>query len=514
MLDDFKIFLRWVKTYDEADDIWDEFYPVDMEYLRFLADELQYGDPEPLWIPKSRRLMVTWTLCAWMLWRACKSKAFHGFIQSKREEDSAYFIEHRVKYIWDRLPYWFRFCICGGPPSINTTHLKLEIPTGGKVWGIPQGAAIFAGYTPSALFVDEAEKQPQFEDAVATIMPFAEKKTKLVFVSSAEGNYFGEVVESPVEGDIEEPLRGIKKWSLRNGGRVCQIHYTADPNKDPLRHGKAFLERMDRIFIGGLSGWKWRQEMEIEFNARSGALVFPQYKDESPIVIDPNEYFGDFHPSLFEERYRAIDWGLRNPTACVWIGLLDQEWYIYREYYQTGTTVEAFKQEIRSLSGSFDSDGRWVAEDYKFTIIDPASDRKNFAGMRTVYHLLNTGADPLYAIKANNSDDGIHLINEWLYQERLHIFKELSNTRWEFRNYRWDEHSEGIQYKHNLKEKPIDKDNHILDSVKYFANLVRAKENLWRIEREKQKDQFDPEIMRLLGSTKNRYHKGKVLRYA
>src|SRR5688572_21520525 len=79
-LNDFHYFLSWVLTKDEVGGFDKEPYPVHLEYTKVIANRLQ-GAKRPLWIPKSRRLMLTWTMCAYILWKAMQSGAFHSFIQ-------------------------------------------------------------------------------------------------------------------------------------------------------------------------------------------------------------------------------------------------------------------------------------------------------------------------------------------------------------------------------------------------------------------------------------------------
>lgn len=513
---DFKYFLTWVKTKDESEGLEREPFPIHREYLQYVAEELQYGPhkPEygdkrdPVWVPKSRRLMWTWIMCAYLVWKSIRSGSWHAFLQTNKEEDADFLIEHRVKYVWDNLPYWMRFVIVGGPEGTEGRYIycKFSLPNGAKVWGVPQGPDVLRQYTPSLVFVDEAAYQPEFGDTLAAIMPFVEKNTEMYFVSSANASVMGDVVTSHPEGEIYEPIMGIKQYRLQQGGRVLETSFTADPEK---RTPEA-IARLAKHFIGGTEGWRWRQEMGIDWNAKTGDLVYPFYNDS--IGQDRSSVVDNFDASLFTERYRIIDWGKRNPTCCLWIGLLDREWYVYREYYKIGPSPDDFKYEIKRL-GRIPFNGRLIEEEYQATFIDPHSDRQNYQGMSSIMHLLNTGENSMNALKANNSDDGISLIDELLYQHRLFIFKDCTNTRWEFKRYRYQDWLPKTQETKNKKEVPIDKDNHAMDCLKYFANFAKHRENLWRDEPRSEWDEYKDQISKILAQEKNkgRWYRGGVI---
>ena len=71
-------------------------------------------------------------------------------------------------------------------------------------------------------------------------------------------------------------MKGINDYITADGVRVLRIHYTADPDKDIMTtKGRDWLAKSLVGYPGGLIGAKWRREMEIDFNAQGGQLVFP-----------------------------------------------------------------------------------------------------------------------------------------------------------------------------------------------------------------------------------------------
>ncbi len=463
-LKSFKRWLGWVKTVDEADEEI-KFFPTDLVYLQYLADELQYSKDKITWVPKSRRLMWTWLKIAHMVWKAMNSPAYHGFIQSNKEKDANHLIEKRAFLIWENLPDWMKWVAMQGKVRANYKWLELNLPNGAMIWGVPQGPDVLRQYTPSDIFVDEAAKQVEFEKAVTAMLPFTEKKTQLFFVSSARSeyrkNFFGQVVTSTKASPIEEPMRGIQKWYLEHGGKVLRTHYTCDPAKDPERDGALWLAEQDKTWEGGLEGAKWQQEMEIDFGAYSGKRMFPSF-DRNKHVIEPFEIPAD------APRWRAIDWGFRNPTAVLWITELQGTYFVYREYYQTGLNTDAFKYQKHEIG---------AGETYITTDIDPASDRQEAADMDTVFKLLNMEPYKLNAWKANRSSGGNELIRKWFDEDdRIKIFSDCYHCIEEVEEYRFDDWGEEAQTRHSPKETPRKINDHTPNALKYFANRVLQRE--------------------------------------
>lgn len=506
-LADFKVFLRWVKTKDEAEGWGNRPYPTGMQYLDWLADSLQNREenPDPIWCIKSRRLMATWTWCAYILWRGIKNGATHSFIQSTKLENADFLVRERVGYIYDKLPYWFKYVAFGGKVEPYVKEAKIRLPNGALVWGFPQGPDVARQFTASIIFVDEAAEQDRFEEAVTAIMPLAEKKTEVYFVSTARPTFFGKIISTEPASEKVQHLRGVTTWDLKYGGKVWDIAYEADPHKDPERDGAEWLKTESKKWIGGVTGTDWLQEMERIVGAKQGELVYDAYKDtigeDDSAVVEP------FDISLFDSRFAVIDWGIRNPTCVLWIGGLDDKWYIYREWCQIPESVESFKSMFRTQSVYLDQDKRIQREEFVRILVDPASDRHDDPRAKSVFHLLRTGKHSIPLGKANKSNDGIQIVREWLAQGRLKVFSNCTRTRWEFTRYVWAEGSSIYGKTHNPKETPVDKDNHAMDDIKYFGNLMRVQEN--KRQKMARLDPTEMEIERILNESEmsRRYYR-------
>lgn len=469
---DFRYFLKFVHTVDEAEPdpkARVKQFPWQESYVRYAAGVMQQ---EPLlWIPKSRRMIMTWLNAAKLVWSAMHP-SYHGFIQTRNEEQADWLIKDRCWFVYENLPDWFKYIAMRGRP-VQYKFRKLEFPNGSKIWGVPQGADQFRGYTASEVFIDEAAAMEQLENSLAAILPLREKGCRICLVSSAQPGYFAKVVQQEIEGTVRNPLRGVKEWWLKHGGKVLQIHYTASEFKDPLRKGLPWYSKTIKEFPGGPDDPKWRQEMEIDFSAYQGTLVYDVYRDEFPFVVQPFEIPAD------APRWRTMDYGVRNPSCCLWIAELDDEFYVYRELYQNKTSVAELKQLIHEYS-------RLDNCSYKTTWIDPSTDAVTEASTPSILHLFNSEPFSVQALKGDRTAAGRIFLYELLSDKRLHFFENCANTRREILKYRYDEYGDTVKDKYNPHQGVVKVDDHAMDALKYWANGIR-----WLYAREKERPRVE-----------------------
>lgn len=409
---------------------------------------------------------MTWLHAAEIVWRMLQPHT-HAFVQSKKEGDADWLVRDRVFFIYQYLPDWLKYIALEGKYEPSYKYCKLSLPNGSKCWGVPQGPDQFAGFTPTVVFVDEAALQNEFEGAHTVLFPQAEKGCVMRFVSSARPGYFADVVTSDIAGETRTPIRGVQEWDLAYGGHVLRVHYSADPEKDPERDGKEWYKNETSKVAGGAQGSQWLQEMEIDFAAYSGQLVYEDF-GEAHIVqpFDLSDHAGPY--------WRAMDYGVRNPSACLWFTELDDTYYLIREFYQAGLKVDRLKEAIAAKSPRH--------ERYQATWIDPRADRHEEVGGSSPFFNLNRDPHSLDAIKANSSAVGIDLTREWLANNRFKVFSNCAHFIKEIRDYRYEDWTTAVVERHNLKEKPTKKDDHAMNAWKYFANGVLYREGVRSID--------------------------------
>lgn len=138
--------------------------------------------------PKSRRMMLSWTLSCWGVWNVQYRKQWAGFIQSRTEEAAAFLIDKRCMFVMDHLeePMLLR--------PYQTVRTKsgligrLNVPKNNSyLWGIAQGAEKIRGYTPSMIFMDEIEFQEEGHMALAAALHLLEHDVQLIMASTSNG---------------------------------------------------------------------------------------------------------------------------------------------------------------------------------------------------------------------------------------------------------------------------------------------------------------------------------------
>lgn len=255
--------------------------------------------------------------------------------------------------------------------------------------------------------------------------------------------------------DFDEPVKGVQAWTNPDGFRVCRLHWSADPRKTD-----AWADEFSRMFPGGRHGSAWREEMEIDFHARAGRPVYPDFNLQTH-VIQP------FTIPAHCPRFRTIDPGWHNPTACLWVALVDECLTVYREHYQSRLNIEKTASAIKGMTGR---------DTIEYTVIDPAAYETNMHAQRSIAEQF--AEHGIFCIGSNNDvEAGIQAVASLiatndLGEPRLKVFANCYNTIREFQGYRYMELSDAQKQIANEKEKPIKKDDHAMDALRYLVMNV------------------------------------------
>lgn len=147
---------------------------------------------------KSRQIVGTWIICAYLLWRAKFRDHQLILVQSKREDDAANLVFNkepgigRISFLESNLPEWLR--TVQFPRGGAYGHLYF--PNGSHIWAIPEGGDIIRSNTSSVIFSDEAAFQPEFGSSLTAALPSIKGGGQYVCISSAEPGTFQELVEA------------------------------------------------------------------------------------------------------------------------------------------------------------------------------------------------------------------------------------------------------------------------------------------------------------------------------
>ena len=163
-------------------------WPDNKPYLDELFDI--YEEEPLIALPKSRRLLVTWSVALWMTWRCRYHPHNAAYIQSDKEEKSAYVIDQRCKFIednlvdeWSRRPY-------NAIRTKNGMVGRLTYPdTSSYIVGVAEGADKIRSYTASIIVLDESEFQEGAHAALTAIMALVEgsKHVRCILISTCNG---------------------------------------------------------------------------------------------------------------------------------------------------------------------------------------------------------------------------------------------------------------------------------------------------------------------------------------
>ena len=169
-------------------------------------------------------------------------------------------------------------------------------------------------------------------------------------------------------------------------------------------------------------------------------------------------------------KFRAIDHGQVNPTACLWFAIdYDGNIYVYREYYSPGLVSDHCKA-IKSLSEN---------EDYTCTKLPPESWGRTMEKDHKFWSVADEYREHgLYCSKANNEveaginrvgefltirPDKIHPLTATLGSPTLFIFKNCVNLILEIPDYIWKNRSS----EDTSKEQPKKMNDHACDALRY-----------------------------------------------
>lgn len=438
---------NYVKTFDEHDKI----APVKTFPMRpYVPTIVNEWEREPiLHLPKSRQMTVSWLAIAMLLHEAQFYPYRLQALFSKKEVDALNLVE-RGKFIYNHQPLWLKN-LCPLDRKMRDMPLgNLFFENGSKLVGFAQGKDQIRSYVPSTALLDEAAFQDKAEETYGACVPCCQK---IVLVSSAAPGFF----ERMCEIKPNEKYEPVTLTRNSQGHRVIRLHYSADPEKHA-----GWVAKESSKLLGGTTSLIWRREMEIDFGAGSGELVFPEFFGmEDDLVVDPFKlddtftYFGGF------------DWGVRNPASFhVYAQAQDGTVYSVWEYYASGHIVPQVSRAIRECP--YYDKLQWIAADP--SIWTENQSKKD--GFTSIAAMMNDEeevgewiVDKLMPAHDRSDVAAIAKVKALWGQApaKFKIFKTCPNQISELKNLKYPERKERT----NETEKILDKNNHTWDDLKY-----------------------------------------------
>lgn len=244
----------------------------------------------------------------------------------------------------------------------------------------------------------------------------------------------------------------------KQGHIVVNLHYSLDPEKN----NEMWISKAEKSYVGGRNSLGWRREMEMDWLAGSGELVFPRFSEfESQILIDPKE------PSPLSLLYGGFDWGDNNPCSFhVYEFTMDGNINVIYEWYQRNIpSAEAAGIAVRQMC-SYYSKLQWIAGDPMIWTDNQYSQH----GKTSLYQILAVDLSPEFRIDkliaAHNRNDTLMIQKMHLLfaTNKFHISKVCQHMIKEFKNLRYIEARADL----NSTGRIVNKDNHTWDDCKYF----------------------------------------------
>ena len=268
--------------------------------------------------------------------------------------------------------------------------------------------------------------------------------------------------------------KGIQSGVSPEGVQVIRIHYSADPLKDPdTKTGAGWIGRELQGYRGKTDP-RWRKEMEIDFDAHGGQLLFPyMLENQSQLFVKPYNIDG-------LRLIAGLDYGTRNPSAFEVLGQDgDDNIKIVYEYYEAPKKSDETDDDFRKRKGYKVLCAAIKACPYFEGLIifaDPSLWNKNqeatdSKGLMSVAELFLQEGVTLMPGQRGRDFACYEHIDKDLWKEpanpKLTISKNCPWLWWEMQRLRFSDYSATTQVNQNLQEKIVDKDNHAWDAVKY-----------------------------------------------
>ena len=276
-------------------------------------------------------------------------------------------------------------------------------------------------------------------------------------------HFVGVICSNPAQGFIRDLLftadrivgsksiaKTVEMYSQRVTNKNPDLAAFLSSSRDNPYLPAGFVESV----INSLTPEQARLYVDCIIEYAEGAV----YKTMLSHTVEPFEIPKDW------ERYIAHDPGINDPAAIL-LGAVDPVngiIYFYREYYKTDQVLSqvasAFKGMIADIPQGC----------LHMPLIDPSSDKRSKTTGRTYKQQLQLEHGIVTKKAVNNIEDGIQRVKNMMAEGKIKFFNDLKYTLKEGGEYRYPTLEERNKNK-NLGDKPLDKDNHLMDCLRYIC---------------------------------------------
>lgn len=333
-------FLRCVRTQDQVDRLRPiKPFPVDLEYVRLYANV--WTRERLLAVPKSRRMIMSWTNVALYLWDTMFNTGISNAFVSKKEDDANELID-RAEFIYDNLdPTQLPRELL---PKKERKFGQLSFPEiSSKIMGFPQGADQLRQFTFSGILADEMAFWEDAQKMFAASFPTLEGGGRFTAISTRAPSFFKRIVYDTIDAEISDadtvtltapkryPIEGIEVWrNPKNKFFIYQLHYRANPAKRTVEWKVNASSGMPRA--------QWNQEYEGNWDSFEGTPVYPDF--------DPSRHLVSYVPEPVAGLPLLRGWDFGLTPACVVCQLVEDTLVVIREFTETNMGAKRFSELV------------------------------------------------------------------------------------------------------------------------------------------------------------------------
>jgi hypothetical protein len=404
-------------------------YPHEYQLLDYLDE--RYRVQEDGLVEKSRDMGVTWTVCAWMLWKWMSGTEFTALIGSRKEDlvdnglvDSSIF--GKFDYLLEHLPPWL--LPQGYEKKKHRMYMKLINPeTGNSLTGESTNPAFSRSGRYSMIFLDEFA----YVDKSFSIWQAAGDSTNVripVSTPQGKGNKFADLALGPM----------IKKLSL---------HWRLHPEKDEEWYQQQKKRRTNEEIA---------EELDISYERSQRGRVF---QDEwQDLIVD-----GRLNKEVLFDPLLPVDtswdFGLGDATAIGFFQLTKEGNVRMIDHYEnSGYDIFHYLKIIQAKPYR-----------YAYHYGDITIKKKDLTGGRSVWEILRDNNVRIIGQKIRNKRDTINaskimMRTMWVKANLTKFVDAIENY-----HFQWDED------KQVYSEQPVhDWSSHSADMLGYYAFNRRA----------------------------------------
>lgn len=223
-------------------------------------------------------------------------------------------------------------------------------------------------------------------------------------------------------------------------------YYEAIPKQDPqlLSIHSTYLDNLKNIHKSSLETWSGYEKTDPEYyytiicGLISEGVRGRIYKHFQPVKEMPNEY----------PKFYGLDWGWNDPVALVECENHNKTIWLKELVYQSGITNEELSNRMAELGISRTA-----------PIYADSAEPKDIEQMRRLGW--NVKASVKGADSVRNGIKFLQQHNVFVTENSLNLWKESENYRWRLDQYK------------KPTEEPEDKDNHLMDAIRYAMDKIK-----------------------------------------